>query len=161
MSSLPTNSSGSDESTAVNVSKWSYLYWGVGIIATLYTSYYLNTTNNQIAAVLVFLGFVLALYYYYVKWFALPAQTQSWPPYTTPCPDFLTLVDPGAQSGISRCLDYVGVSSNGRIKKADPSKATSQMNDSNYVFIVNRTRKNTDLCALAQSYGLTWSSICQ
>ena len=96
-----------------------------------------------------------------MKWFALPAKSGSWPPQITPCPDFLTLVDPGAQSGISRCLDYVGVSRNGRIKKADPSKATSQMSDSQYVFIVDRTKGNTDLCGLAQAYGLTWSSICQ
>lgn len=160
MSSIETNSSGTEEPSSP-MSNYVYLYWIVGLGVTLGVCYYVNSTNNQIASVLIFLGMILALYYYYVKWFALPAKNEKWPPYTTPCPDFLTLVDPGAQSGISRCLDYVGVSSNGRIKKADPSKATSQMNDSNFVFIVDRRKRNTDLCAVAQSYGLTWSSICQ
>jgi hypothetical protein len=159
MSSAQANPS-SSESSVSNISKWVYVYWIVGFGLTLYLCYYLNKNNNQIASILIFLGLVLALYYYYVKWFALPSKTQNWPPQITPCPDFLTLVDPGAQSGISRCLDYVGVSSNGRIKKADPSKATAQMSDSQYVFIVDRTKKNADLCATAQSYGLTWSSIC-
>lgn len=157
MSSVQPDNSG----TATPVSNYVYVYWIVGFLVILGVSYQLNKTNNQMAAIFVFLGLGLALYYYYVKWFAIPSKTQTWPPYTTPCPDFLTLVDPGSQSGISRCLDYVGVSSNGRIKKADPSKATLQMNESQYAFIIDRSKKNQDLCGLAQTYGLTWSSICQ
>jgi hypothetical protein len=157
MSDNQTNNSGSN----VQMSNYVYVYWIVGLVVTVGVCYQLNKMNFQMAAIFVFLGLVLALYYYFVKWFALPSATQTWPPYTTPCPDFLTLVDPGAKSGISRCLDYVGVSSNGRIKKADPSKALAQMNDSQYVFMIDRSKKNQDLCGLAQTYGLSWSSICQ
>ena len=136
-----------------------YIYWGLGIIASLAAGYVLYKLNFQIAGVLTFLGCIIALFYYYVKWFQIPSQTSSWPPYTTPCPDFLTLVDPGTSSGIAKCMDYVGVSGNGLLKKADPGNA-SQLSDATYNFSINKNDKNLDLCQAAAGYGLTWSSIC-
>jgi len=119
--------------------------------------------NYQIAGVLTFLGCVLALFYYYVKWFQLPSKTEgSWPPYTTACPDFLTLADAGSTGGVAKCIDYVGVSANGRLQKADPKQTYKPSNpsDAKYYFPINKTDKNTDLCQSAAEYGLTWSTIC-
>ena len=81
-----------------------YVYWGLGLLASLGIGYVLYKLNFQIASVLVFLGAVIALFYYYVKWFQLPSQNNTWPPYTTSCPDFLTLVDPGTSSGTAKCM---------------------------------------------------------
>ena len=136
-----------------------YIYWGLGIVASLAAGYLLYKLNFQIAGVLTFLGCILALFYYYVKWFQIPSQTSSWPPYTTPCPDFLTLVDPGTTSGIAKCMDYVGVSSNGQLNKADPKNAAHRTN-ATYNFSIDKNNKTQDLCEAAAGYGLTWSSIC-
>ena len=135
-----------------------YIYWGVGILASVGIAYALYKMDYQIAGVLSFLGAILALLYYYVKWFRIPSsQTGSWPPYVTPCPDFLTLADPGT-NGTAKCVDYVGVSTTGKLKVADPKKP--QINDSRYYFPINKSTANTDLCQSAAQYGLTWSSIC-
>ena len=136
-----------------------YIYWGLGLIASLGIGYVLYKMNFQIAAVLLFLGAIIALFYYYVKWFQLPSKNNTWPPYTTPCPDFLTLVNPGAANGTAQCMDYVGVSANGQLKKADPNNAEHK-NNSKYVFPIDKTKAPADLCHAAAQYGLTWSSVC-
>jgi hypothetical protein len=136
-----------------------YVYWGLGLLASLGIGYVLYKMNFQIAAVLVFLGAILALFYYYVKWFQLPGKNNSWPPYTTPCPDFLTLANPGSTTGIAKCMDYVGVSANGQLQKADPANS-SQQSDPKYYFPVNKSSAPTDLCQSAAQYGLTWSTLC-
>jgi hypothetical protein len=136
-----------------------YIYWGLGLIASLGIGYVLYKMNFQIAAVLIFLGAIIALFYYYVKWFQLPAANNTWPPYTTPCPDFLTLVNPGSGNGPAQCMDYVGVSANGQLKKATPNNV-QQQNDSKFIFSVDKTKGSADLCRAASQYGLTWSSVC-
>lgn len=64
-----------------------WTYWIVGIIIVFTISYVLFTRfNKQVASILVFMASMMAMYYYYVKWFIVgqpfpkPAQT---------CPDFL------------------------------------------------------------------------
>jgi len=136
-----------------------YVYWGLGLLASLGIGYVLYKLNFQIASVLVFLGAVIALFYYYVKWFQLPSQNNTWPPYTTSCPDFLTLVDPGTSSGTAKCMDYVGVSANGQLQVADPSNP-SQQSDPKYYFPIDKSKASTDLCQSAAQYGLTWSTVC-
>ena len=139
-----------------------YLYWTLGLVASLGIGYVLYKMNYQIAGVLTFLGCILALFYYYVKWFQIPSKTNTWPPYKTACPDFLTIADAGATTGIAKCIDYVGVSANGRLQKADPTKTYTHTDPVNakYYFPINKNDKNTDLCQSASDYGLTWSTIC-
>ena len=118
--------------------------------------------NFQIAGVLIFLGAILALFYYYVKWFQLPSSSSPvWPPVTTACPDFLSNINTGSTT-TAHCLDYVGVSANGKLQKADPTKNYYPSNpaDAKYIFTVDRTKGPTDLCQSAADYGLTWSTIC-
>jgi hypothetical protein len=138
----------------------SYLYWTLGLSGSFGIAYVLYKMNFQIASVLIFLGAILALFYYYVKWFQLASQTSTWPPVTTPCPDFLTLVNPGEEKGIAKCMDYVGVSANGRLQKADPANIQEQISNSKYYFGIDKSKSPTDLCQNAADYGLTWSSIC-
>ena len=139
------------------VSYSAYIYWGLGLVADGALAYLLYKMNFQIAAILVFLGAILALFYYYVKWFQLPSKDSS--SSTTSCPDFLTLIDPGSSSGVAKCMDYVGVSANGRLQQSDPNNV-EQQSDPNFVFTIDRSQPTTDLCQRAASYGLTWASLC-
>jgi len=139
-----------------------YIYWILGLLVASAIGYVLYKMNFQIAGVLVFLGAVIALFYYYVKWFQLPSTNITWPPYTTACPDFLTLANPGTTTGKAQCMDYVGVSANGKLKKADPAKQYNSNDPANtkFYFNVDRSKGTTEQCQAAAEYGLTWSTIC-
>jgi hypothetical protein len=147
-------------------------YWIFGIIALIALCYALFTRNQQIASVLVFLSGFIALYFYYVKWFVIPDRIPNWPPYSTPCPDFLTLVEPGdGQLVPGKCMDFVGVSVNGILKPTNTGSVDLNKNDPNYVFSIARKYKDTatneikdtsltDICSEVRKYGLTWMSLC-
>jgi hypothetical protein len=64
-----------------------WLYWIIGTLLIGTISYILYTRfNKQVAAILVFLVSMMALYYYYVKWIVLPG----WEVPVGTCPDFMT-----------------------------------------------------------------------
>jgi hypothetical protein len=64
-----------------------WMYWIIGTVIIGTISYILYTRfNKQVAAILVFLVSMLALYYYYVKWIVIPG----WQPHIGTCPDFMT-----------------------------------------------------------------------
>ena len=141
------------------VGKWAY--WIIGILIIGYVSYFLyNVLMRPVSSILFFMGGVLALYFYYVKWFVIPDKKPEWPPYQTPCPDYLTLMPGGGAAGSSyKCIDYVGVSRNGRLKRADPRQITTQMNLPDYYFLVNPREERGALQQRLMAYGLTWNSL--
>lgn len=146
-----------------------YLFWIIGAILVIGSAYVLyNTMNRPVAGVLVFLAGVLALFFYYTKWFVLAEKANVWPPFQTPCPDYLTLMSPGAnlQGGDGsqmkdkyKCLDFVGVSRNGLLKRANPESANMQINQPEYAFNVDPTMSRAALQDNANRYGLTWSTL--
>lgn len=139
-----------------NVAK--YAYWIIGMALLLYGCYYLyNVMMRPVAAILVFMGGVLALYFYWVKWFVMSSKAQ-WPPYQSICPDYLTPLAPGT-GGEVKCLDFVGVSRNNRIKVADPRRSTEQARDSQYTFTVNPKEDKETLRQRIQANGLSWVSL--
>jgi hypothetical protein len=156
--------------------KWTKrLYWIVAIIALISVCMMLFKQNKQVAAVLVFLGGLMAAYFYYVKWFVIPDSRPGWPPYVTPCPDFLTLMDPGdpTKGKSGRCVDFVGVSANGMLAKTDINAAgeVSRAGNPNTMFEVKTTvldpvtntvtpANKRELCDSVELYGLTWLSMC-
>jgi hypothetical protein len=155
-------------SSATKVMKW--VYWIVGILllgAACYVLY--EPLDRQIASVLVFIGGIMILYFYYVKWFVVGAQTPAWPPYQTLCPDYLTPVSPGydASSGSLkaqpnakiRCVDFVGVSRNGMFKKSDPANVRQALESDSTSFAVDPTENPQSLKGRLQTYGLTWVSL--
>jgi hypothetical protein len=166
------------DNTMAKVKAWAWkwakrLYWIIGILALLGACYFLyNTMQRQMASVLLFVGGIIALYFYWVKWFLIPELRPSWPPVVAPCPDYLTLVDPGdGKTKPALCKDFVGVSANGRLKRSLPTAITTNLGDSNYTFQVplNYTDPNTgavtkvslsDICKQVDEYGLTWMGIC-
>jgi len=70
-----------------------YAYWILGLVLIGFITYYLySVLQRPVAAILVCLGGIMALYFYYVKWFLVAAKNSKWPPYQTICPDYLTPV---------------------------------------------------------------------
>ena len=144
-------------SRGTRIMKW--VYWIVGLIALCALCYFLfNTLDRQISSVLVFLGGILILYFYYVKWFVAAALHPSWPPYQTLCPDDLTPVTPG-EGGVVKCVDFVGVSRNGALKKSTQSDVQKNINSPAYTFTVNPKESSDSLRSRLQTYGLTWVSL--
>jgi len=147
-----------------------YVYWIVGLVMVVGGCYFLyNTLERPVAAVLVFLGGMLALYFYYVKWFVASVRNPAWPPYQTPCPDYLTLVSPGfTGSGNNikpkagepyKCMDFVGVSTNGVLKKSKPSNIAKDMINPQYAFDVSPKDTIESLRAKTEAAGLSWISL--
>ncbi len=147
-----------------------YVYWIVGLVLVVGGCYFLyNNLERPVAAVLVFLGGMLALYFYYVKWFVAAARNPVWPPYQTPCPDYLTLVSPGfsgsgnnikPQPGMPyKCMDFVGVSKNGSLAKSDPSNLNLHQGNPAHIFEVSPNESLESLRAKTCSRGLSWISL--
>lgn len=158
------NAAAKEISTGTRIMKW--VYWIVGLAFVCALCYFLfNTLDRQITSVLVFLGGVLILYFYYVKWFIAAAQHATWPPYQTVCPDYLTPVSPdngmggNSQGGTMKCVDFVGISRNGAFKKSDPSKLQEALRSDSHSFTVNPKESPDTLKSRLQTYGLTWISL--
>jgi hypothetical protein len=147
------------------------LYWIIGTLGLLFGCYYLyNVMERPISSVLIFLIGILALYYYWVKWFVIPESDATWPPYQTVCPDYLTLVDAGngTEANPAKCMDFVGVSSNGGIQVSTPGNAEAMKANSSYTFtIAPKTSAQTisqytqALCQQVQDKGLSWTGKCE
>lgn len=140
-----------------------YVYWILGLALIIGISYFFyNKLNKPIAGILFFLSGILALYFYYVKWFVIPEKRPVWPPYQTPCPDYLTLMnDVGTKlpDGTYKCYDFVGVSRNGRLKRADPNMMKRQGDMPEYYFPVSPNEDRESLKQRVISYGLSWNSL--
>ena len=143
-----------------------YAFWIVGLGLVGYIAYFLyNTMQRPIAAVLLFIGGLAALYFYYVKWFVVGAKNNQWPPYQTLCPDYLTPIPPGygadgkPQAGPLKCVDFVGVSRNGRFKKMDRQNMDSLVNRDDHAFPIVKGESREDLRTRLQTYGLSWMSL--
>jgi len=144
-----------------------YTYILLAIIVVFGGSYYLfNNMQRPVAGVLYFIGATIAVYFYYVKWFVVPAARPDWPPYQTVCPDYLTPVAPGyttdangnqvPTAGPMRCVDFVGVSTNGLLKRADPNTISKHLNEAQYAFTVDPKMSRDELRQRINSYGLSW-----
>jgi hypothetical protein len=152
-----------------NVSKWSYVL--VSLILIFVVSYYFYTVLQRPAAgTLWFVGASILFFYYYVKWFVVQRPLDpNLQPGNQSCPDYLSMVPPGIlYTPVSptqyRCIDYVGVSRNGRLKKADPAKIKQQINNPDYYFAIDPTQdfitpsaKSAFLERLI-AYGLSYNS---
>jgi hypothetical protein len=143
-----------------------YAYWILGLLLVGYAAYFLyNTLQRPVAAVLLFIGGILALYFYYIKWFVIGEKDNQWPPYQTLCPDYLTPISPGygadgkPQAGPIKCVDFVGVSRNGRFKKMNQKNMDSLIHRDDHAFPIVKGEKREDLRTRLQTYGLSWISL--
>jgi hypothetical protein len=140
-----------------------YAYWILGIILIGGISYFFyNGMNRQITSVLFFLAGVIILYFYYVKWFVVPESKPAWAPYSTPCPDYLTVMAEAGSTpgGPYKCYDFVGVSRRpDGLKKADPRMFDQQKNNPQYYFSVDPRENRESLRQRVLAQGLTWNSL--
>jgi hypothetical protein len=139
-----------------------YIYWIVGLIVLLGGCYILySRMERPVAGVLVFISGLLALYFYHVKWFVIPEQSPAWPPVQTVCPDYLTPIAPGStqSGGTFKCVDFVGVSRNGKLKRANAASLNMQLNDPQYYFEIDPKESKEDLKTRIAQRGLTWVSL--
>ena len=170
------------ETVKDNASKlMQWTYWLVGILIAFVISYVLYTRfNKQVASILVFIATMMALYYYYVKWFIVGNPL---PMHVTFCPDFLTSLGPvDASSDQFVCVDKSGQTSlkmtgnNSEMKvetlKGDqtyawpsPVPAGGHVSASGKNYVITPSSKATGaeiktFCGLLTSQKLSWLSLC-
>jgi hypothetical protein len=144
-----------------------YVYWvvgGLGLMAICYTMYQVYT--RQVAAILIFIGGIIVLYYYFIKWF-YTSDDKTWPTGQSLCPDYLTPISPGFkrrfdgsidpnQSDNFQCVDFVGVSTNGALLKTDPANVQGALQDPNANVTITPKMGSKDIQEMLRSKGLTW-----
>jgi hypothetical protein len=152
----------------LRAAKW--LYWIIGLVLLVGTCYVLyNRFQKPVAAVLLFMGGWTMLMYYWVKWFKLTEKNPDWPPFITPCPDFLTLYPDG---NVAKCVDFVGVARMNAmkpIKRSSPTDIKATINNEDYFVIFklpdsddsNFKKLNMELCDRVHERGLVWSGVCE
>lgn len=136
-----------------------YVYWTIGLIIIGGISYILyNKLERQISAILFFIAGILALYFYYVKWFIIPNTKKNWEDASI-CPDYLTLI-PSASSGTKhKCLDFVGVSRNKALKVSEHASIQPSLSDPSRAFTIDTSEDIDSLRQRVNSMGLTWISL--
>ncbi len=146
------------------------LYWIIGITIVASISYILYTRmNKQIAAVLVFMVSMLALYYYYVKWIIIGDEFT--PPVST-CPDFMTNlgVYPGRKQFV--CADANGIYKQSFKASNTPLPAVTDgmfqnpsdagIVDMNAGRVLTPTADNTGtFCTTLKMNNISWISLCE
>jgi len=117
----------------------------LSVLITFLVSYYFYTVlNRPVAGVLFFIGGGIIFFYYWVKWFQTPQPPDpDFNPAVLACPDYLSVVpnNSGLYTPSSPtqyfCVDYVGVSRNGGLKKMDPSNLSNDINNPAYTFSID------------------------
>jgi hypothetical protein len=147
-----------------------YVYWIVGLTLLSTLCYVLyNKYSRCVSSVLIFIGGILALYYYFIKWFYI-GNTLDSPKGVSLCPDYLTPVSPGFEknfdgsmksgaSGVFKCVDFVGVSTNGALLKSDPMNVELALSDPRYHLSLTPDMTEKQLKAMLKEKGLTWISM--
>lgn len=132
-------------------------YCFLSIIFVLGISYYFSSIHQEATAIIVFIGSLVCVIIYGIKWFSGTGDLKGgvnpgkWPPIINYCPDFMTLTTDS--SGKKVCIDTVGVGFNvdNPITKWTDS---TQTDDSRYI-----VDQSGDACAQAKSKGVTWEGI--
>jgi hypothetical protein len=146
------------------------LLLGIGV-------YVVYKQGKQIEAILLLLIGCVAIFYYWIKFFKMPATDANdvWPPFVSTCPDYLTLVSPFATGSTdaaeSYCVDFVGISTRPNLMKKSNPDNLPKVTDPNFESYVFRLKglvstdpsvedKTKDLCDMVRRRGLTWAHIC-
>jgi len=129
---------------------------------------YLVQSERTLAAFLFFIGSLLVLTFYGLRWFTgkglstSPYESKSWPPFVNACPDFLSMYErttPGSNKKEKVCVDLIGVAEGGIQKMTDPTNATND----NYVFRLHMDKKGADrmkaLCQECKLKKVTWEGV--
>jgi hypothetical protein len=133
--------------------------------------YVLYKQNKQVEAVLIAIIGSMAMFYYWIKWFKIAQADSVWPPYISPCPDYLSLISPAVTGdNIPVCMDFIGVSTIPQVFKLTDRNNIPKVTDSRYeehAFIVpprgdtSAAEYNKAMCNKVKSAGLTWEGVCE
>lgn len=148
------------------------VYWFISAFLLGAGVYVTWKKNKQIEAVLLSIIGIAAIFYYWIKWFKIPGTDNMWPPYITPCPDYLTLVSPEATgSKTAVCMDFVGVSLQPLVfRKTDPNNIpqSADADFDSFAFKVDPSAAgdtpedyNKRVCLQVQAKGLAWAGVCE
>ena len=112
--------------------------------------------SQSIAALLFFVGALVSFILFGLKWFSSSTSVfsktpVSWPPTVNTCPDYLIY-----DSKANTCIDLIGVSKNGALKKYQPG--SSDFFSLQTASSEPEARKK-ELCTRAIAAGLTWEGI--
>jgi len=144
------------------------LYILFSVVVGVGGTYMLIQTERTLAGFLYFVGSILILTFYGLRWFTGNAlqvsryDSKTWPPVVNTCPDFLSLTErtaPGTSRKEKVCVDLIGVAEGGIQKLSDPA---SLINDT-YVFKLYETDKGAarmrKLCEECKAKKVTWEGV--
>jgi hypothetical protein len=142
------------------------------IVTTMTTLSYLYRSERIVAAVTVFILFVLIFTFYGVRWFkdgksitTGSSKKGPFPPVINTCPDFLSLITrtgSSSNAGKLACVDTMGVSRNQTILKTFKKDVDEPSASEEYFFYTVYTRDMTNTAALktaADNAMLSWEGI--
>jgi hypothetical protein len=148
------------------------IYLGIYIVLSILLiaggTYYIVNLKDLISAFIYFIGALIVLILFGLKWFSSGALFSStpvqWPPTINTCPDYLVYYSRTMPDGSTQpsCIDTIGVSKNGALKVFPANQPVPTSND--YYFSLSTAKtdpasKNQELCQKAISMGLTWEGI--
>jgi len=131
-----------------------YCFLSIVLIAGM--SYYFNAANQPATAILVFIGTLVAVIFYGIRWFSPSGDLNGgaaggkWPPTINYCPDFMTITD---NNGTKVCIDQVGVGF-GVDTPIQVWTDSSQSGDSRFT-----VEQSGDACSQTKAQGVTWEGI--
>ncbi len=144
------------------------LYILFSLVIGLGGTYYLVDSQRTLAGFLYFVGSLLILTFYGLRWFTGDAlkvskyDTKSWPPFVNACPDFLSTYErtkPGSSTKEKVCVDLIGVSEGGIQKLTDPANV---VND-NYIFNLHLDKTGPErikaLCNECKIKKVSWEGV--
>jgi len=145
------------------------LYILFSVVIGLGGTYYMVQSERTLGAFLYFVGSILILTFYGLRWFSGDAlkvtryeNSKSWPPIVNTCPDFLSVYErtiPGSSKKEKICVDLIGVAEGGIQKLIDPANVTND----NYVFKLYMDKKGPDrmkaLCQECRLKKVTWEGV--
>lgn len=145
-----------------------YLFFSTFLLGI--AMYLVYKQNKQIEAVLLTIIGGAAIFYYWIKWFKIKQEDSVWPPYISPCPDYLSLVSPAVTGDNGPvCMDFIGVTTTPLVFKKTLRDSIPKITDKGYsdqVFQVpprgemKPADHNKAICDKVISYGLTWEGVC-
>lgn len=136
---------------------------GIGIGGTMA----LVNNDRTLGAFLYFVGSILILTFYGLRWFAGDSfrttrySTKTWPPVINTCPDFLSYYEIKEGKKTRKvCVDLIGIASEGKLKKLT---SQNQATDPTYQFNLHMDKqgraRNAALCQECKEKGVTWEGI--
>lgn len=144
------------------------LYILFSVVTGIGGTFYLIQSERTLGAFLYFVGAVLVLTFYGLRWFTGDAlkvsryESKTWPPFVNTCPDFLSVYERSVAGSTIKekvCVDLIGVAEGGIQKLTDPANVAND----NFVFKLFMDKKGPDrikaLCQECKLKKVTWEGV--